>query len=72
MHNCSQNIGIDNKCIRPIHTLEKNVIHIGYSRSYPFTLNHFLLLGEQIGEFARGRYHYRYGPVKNTTEQFEL
>ncbi len=44
MHNCSQNIGIDNKCIRPIHTLEKNVIHIGYSRSYPFTLNHFLYI----------------------------
>jgi hypothetical protein len=37
-------IGIDNKCIRPIHTLQPNVIHIAYSRSYPFTLGHFLYI----------------------------
>jgi hypothetical protein len=37
-------IGIDNNCIRPIHTLESNVIHIAYGRPYPFTLGHFLYI----------------------------
>ncbi|MFL6331219.1 MAG: hypothetical protein ACJ705_09410 [Nitrososphaeraceae archaeon] len=37
-------IGIDNKCIIPVHTLESNVIHVAYSRSYPFTLGHFLYI----------------------------
>ena len=38
-------IGIDNnKCMRPIHTLEPNVINVAYSRSYPFTLGHFLYI----------------------------
>ena len=35
-------IGANNNCIRPVHTIEPNVIHIAYSRPYPFTLGHFL------------------------------
>lgn len=35
-------IGMNNDCIRPVHTIEPNVIHIAYSRPYPFTLGHFL------------------------------
>ena len=35
-------IGMNNNCIRPVHTIEPNVIHIAYSRPYPFTLGHFL------------------------------
>ena len=35
-------IGVNNNCIRPVHTIEPNVIHIAYSRPYPFTLGHFL------------------------------
>jgi hypothetical protein len=37
-------IGIDNKCIRPIHTLGANIIDVAYSRPYPFTLGHFLYI----------------------------
>src|SRR5918911_4644913 len=37
-------IGIDNKCTRPIHTLQPNIIHVAYSRSFPFTLGHFLYI----------------------------
>jgi hypothetical protein len=37
-------IGINNNCIRPVHTLEPNVIHVAYSKSYPFTLGHFLYI----------------------------
>jgi hypothetical protein len=38
-------IGIDNNnCMRPIHTLQPNVIDVAYSRSYPFTLGHFLYI----------------------------
>jgi hypothetical protein len=32
----------DNGCIRPVHTLEENVIHVAYDRPYDFTLGHFL------------------------------
>jgi hypothetical protein len=35
-------IGMNNNCIRPVNTLEPNVIHVAYSRPYPFTLGHFL------------------------------
>jgi hypothetical protein len=35
-------IGMNNNCILPVHTLEPNVIHVAYSRPYPFTLGHFL------------------------------
>ena len=37
-------IGMNNNCIRPVHTLEPNVLHIAYSKSYPFTLGHFLYI----------------------------
>ena len=37
-------IGFNNQCIKPIHTLEKNLIHVAYSRYYPFTLGHFLYI----------------------------
>jgi hypothetical protein len=36
-------VGIeDNGCIRPVHTLENNEIHVAYDRPYNFTLGHFL------------------------------
>lgn len=35
-------VGMEDNCIRPIHTLEENVIHVGYSRPHEFTLGHFL------------------------------
>ena len=38
----SAGIGMNNNCIRPVHTIEPNVIHVAYSRPYPFTLGHFL------------------------------
>jgi hypothetical protein len=37
-------IGFSNQCIKPIHTLEKNLIHVAYNRQYPFTLGHFLYI----------------------------
>ena len=37
-------IGIENKCMRPIHTLQPNVIDVAYSKPYPFTLGHFLYI----------------------------
>ncbi len=35
-------VGIEDNCIRPVHTLEENIIHVGYSRPHEFTLGHFL------------------------------
>lgn len=35
-------VGIEDGCTRPVHTLEENVIHVGYSRPHEFTLGHFL------------------------------
>jgi hypothetical protein len=35
-------VGIEDGCIRPVHTLEENVIHVGYNRPHEFTLGHFL------------------------------
>src|ERR671931_167789 len=37
-------IGIENKCMRPIHTLQPNVIDVAYIKPYPFTLGHFLYI----------------------------
>jgi hypothetical protein len=37
-------IGMNNNCIRPLHTLEPSVLHIAYSKSYSFTLGHFLYI----------------------------
>jgi hypothetical protein len=35
-------VGMEDNCIRPVHTLEENVIHVGYSEPHEFTLGHFL------------------------------
>ena len=35
-------VGIEDGCIRPVHTVEENVIQVSYSRPYDFTLGHFL------------------------------
>lgn len=45
-----RNVGISENCIRPVHTLTDNVIHVAYSRPYPFTLGHFFYywLGDDI------------------------
>jgi hypothetical protein len=35
-------VGIKDGCIRPVHSVEENVIQVTYSRPYVFTLGHFL------------------------------
>ena len=35
-------VGVEDGCIRPVHTVEENVIQVTYSRPYDFTLGHFL------------------------------
>jgi hypothetical protein len=35
-------VGIKDGCIRPVHTVQENVIQISYTRPYDFTLGHFL------------------------------
>jgi hypothetical protein len=35
-------VGIKDGCIRPVHTVEENVIQVAYNRPYDFTLGHFL------------------------------
>ena len=35
-------VGIKDGCIRPVHTVEENVIQVSYNRPYDFTLGHFL------------------------------
>jgi len=37
-----EGIGISDSCIRPVHTIEENVIHVAYNTPYNFTLGHFL------------------------------
>jgi hypothetical protein len=46
-------IGIDDNCIRPVHTLQENVIHVAYSRPHDFTLGHFLYywLGDDLLQY---------------------
>lgn len=46
-------IGVEENCIRPIHTLEQNTIHVGYSRPHKFTLGHFLYywIGNDLGNY---------------------
>src|SRR5262245_42544619 len=46
-------VGIEDDCIRPIHTLEENVIHVGYREPYQFTLGHFLYywIGNDIQKY---------------------
>jgi hypothetical protein len=35
-------VGIKDGCIRPVHTVEENIIQVSYTRPYDFTLGHFL------------------------------
>jgi hypothetical protein len=46
-------VGMEDNCIRPIHTLEENVIHVGYSRPHEFDLGHFIYywLGEDLKNY---------------------
>ncbi|MDQ4050291.1 MAG: hypothetical protein M3093_01615 [Thermoproteota archaeon] len=37
-----EGIGIADDCIRPVHTIEENIIRVAYNRPYNFTLGHFL------------------------------
>lgn len=45
-----EGVGVSEKCTRPVHTLEENVIHVAYTRPHPFTLGHFFYywLGEDL------------------------
>ncbi|HKU48855.1 MAG TPA: hypothetical protein VJP79_02795 [Nitrososphaera sp.] len=45
--------GITPDCTRPVHTLQDNVIHVGYNRPYDFTLGHFFYywLGDDISHY---------------------
>jgi hypothetical protein len=46
-------VGFEDDCIRPVHTLEENVIHVGYSEPHEFTLGHFLYywIGDDIQNY---------------------
>lgn len=35
-------VGMEDSCIRPVHTLSENIIHVAYNRPHEFTLGHFL------------------------------
>jgi hypothetical protein len=35
-------VGVKDGCIRPVHTVEENIIQVSYNRPYDFTLGHFL------------------------------
>jgi hypothetical protein len=37
-----EGIGIANDCIRPVHTVEENIIEVTYGRPHNFALGHFL------------------------------
>jgi hypothetical protein len=45
-----KDVGLEENCIRPVHTLEENVIHVAYEEQYGFTLGHFFYywLGNDI------------------------
>jgi hypothetical protein len=45
-----KDVGLEENCIRPVHTLEENVIHVAYKEQYDFTLGHFFYywLGNDI------------------------
>ncbi|HKX82362.1 MAG TPA: hypothetical protein VJL54_08915 [Nitrososphaera sp.] len=46
----ARDVGVTPECIRPVHTLQDNVIHVGYTRQHDFTLGHFFYywLGDDI------------------------
>lgn len=35
-------VGMEGNCIRPVHTVRENVIHVAYTRPHEFTLGHFI------------------------------
>ena len=45
-----RDVGVSENCIRPVHTLVDNVIHVAYERPHDFTLGHFFYywLGDDI------------------------
>jgi hypothetical protein len=45
-----RDVGFSDNCIRPVHTLVDDVIHVAYERPYDFTLGHFFYywLGDDI------------------------
>lgn len=45
-----RDVGVSENCIRPVHTLMDNVIHVAYERTHEFTLGHFFYywLGDDI------------------------
>jgi hypothetical protein len=45
-----RNVGLDENCIRPVHTLNENVIHVAFEEPHDFTLGHFFYywLGNDI------------------------
>jgi hypothetical protein len=45
-----RDVGLDSECIRPVHTLVDNEIHVAYERPHDFTLGHFFYfwLGDDI------------------------
>ena len=51
-------VGIKDGCIRPVHTVEENVIQVTYSRPYEFTLGHFLYywLGNDLLQYDTKAY----------------
>jgi hypothetical protein len=48
-----RDVGVDDDCIRPVHTLTDNVIHVGYEKPHEFTLGHFFYywLGDDIRKY---------------------
>jgi hypothetical protein len=46
-------VGIEENCIRPVHTIEENFIHVGFSRPHDFTLGHFLYywIGNKLQDY---------------------
>ena len=46
----ARQVGITGDCVRPVHTLKENVIHVAYGRPHDFTLGHFFYywLGDDI------------------------
>ena len=51
-------VGIKDGCIRPVHSVEENVIQVTYSRPHDFTLGHFLYywLGNNLLQYDTNVY----------------
>lgn len=46
-------VGIKGNCTLPVHTLQEDVIHVAYSKPYPFTIGHFFYnwLGQDLSRY---------------------